>query len=75
MDIKKLRVARMLHAVENKLHNDVNEYALRLKKFKSKIKTDEGKLSIGDLRKLNSVYRKNYAEQIMKENFETRAYL
>lgn len=75
IDIKKLRVARMLHHVENKLHHDVTDYTLRLKKFKSNIKSDEGKLGLGDLQKLNSVYKRNYVQQIMKENFEVNGYL
>jgi len=73
-DIKKMKIARMLKAVEDKLHQDVVDYTNRLTKFKSNIKTDEGKLSLSDLKKLNSVYKRNYADQILKENFETRAY-
>jgi hypothetical protein len=32
-DLKKLKVARMLHAVEQKLYSDVTDYSMRLKKF------------------------------------------
>ena len=39
-DLKKLKVAKMLHAVENRLYADVTDYTLRLKKFKSTIKTE-----------------------------------
>ena len=59
-DLKKLKVAKMLHAVEQKLYSDVTDYTMRLKKFKSHIKKDEGKLNMMDLSKLNSIYKKNY---------------
>ena len=59
-DLKKLKVARMLHAVEQKLYSDVTDYSMRLKKFYSSIKKEDGKLTIQDLHKLNSVYKKNY---------------
>ena len=59
-DLQKLKVARMLHAVEQKLYADVTDYTLRLKKFKSSIKKEDGKLTLLDLNKLNSVFKKNY---------------
>ena len=43
--------------------------------FNKKIRAgDDGRLSLLDLKKLNSVYKRDYVKMVMKESEETRGY-
>ena len=58
----KARKANMIRAMENKLQETYIAQEFKLNKFKSKIRKPDGKLTIGDLHKLNSVYRGAYVK-------------
>lgn len=58
---KKAKRAAMIGALEEKLNKEYVNYDLHLVKFKSKIRKPDGKLTVGDMKKLDSVKRKVYA--------------
>ena len=71
IDLQKAVKARMIHAIEERINKEYLEYDFNLKRFKSKIRKPDGKLSWQDIGKLNTVYKKEYVKQIMSENDAT----
>jgi hypothetical protein len=65
----------MMKALEDRLHSGFLKEDFKMERFKSKIKKPEGKLSMLDLKKLNSVYRGAYTTNLVLESNEVNAYV
>ena len=70
-DKKNVHVAKMINGVSEKIQRDY----LDLKNFKDGIIPEEGKLTMKELQKLNTVYNKEYIRQIFAEHEEANAYV
>ena len=74
-DKHKARVANMMKALEERLHGGFLKEDFKMERFKSKIHKPDGKLSMMDLKKLNSVYRGAYTTNLVLESDEVKAYV
>ena len=47
----------------------------KIDEFNKKIRTDTGKLNLGDLKKLNSVYKREYINMVVEDDRVIKQYL
>ena len=65
----------MIGALEERLNREYIQYDNNLRKFKSKVRKPDGKLTLSDIAKLDNVKRRYYIDQIMQEQESTNAYV
>ena len=53
--------------------NKVNQE--QIDEFANKIRKDDGKLNLSDLKKLNSVYKREYINMVVEEDKTVQAYM
>ena len=66
-DNKKKAIAKMIHNMEEVIKSEVIKEDFKMERFKSNIRKPEGKLTMKDLSKLNSVYKGAYKDETLLE--------
>ena len=64
---KKAAIAKMVHGMEEKMKAEYIKEDFKMERFKSKIRKPDGKLTMKDLSKLNSVYKGAYKDETLLE--------